>query len=669
MSERLEIRTLGGLNIRRDGRPLTGLASRKVEALLAYLACAGRPRPRELLAELLWEERTQERAMGNLRVALSSLRKRVGPYVAISREEVGINPEADVWLDIQVLERALSVARGSAGSLSESLVARMAEALNLHQGDFLAGFFLRGSSGFENWALLERERIRAAYEQGLQLLLDGLLAGQRWGEAVTWGERWIAGGQTPEPAYRAVMRANAGLGDLAGMTAAYQRCVSALDEELAIGPSDQTTDLYEYLSGGGQPWIGDRSPAAVHEAPGAGATVAALLARSQRGGSQVLDVTSLAVIYAGADDLVLGPDEADLLVRSVLHHGVDVEPWLARVGTPQVAVQALNASLARHPIVRVREQIVDALASLPGAQAAEALARVATTDDAPGVRSEAALGAASKGRVADVVRGLLEDIQAGGEAVALPALVAVADEYGLPEGLGPFPRGPLALGLARRRWQIYRHAVVRQVLRAGVGGALAMAFTAVAAFLPALFLSPETIASTTEVVSIGVWVFSNALLGLFLGALQGGATGLIVGMGDALWPRTVRGKQRFALAALAGLVQSMFQVFLSLSGSLEAAAPVAVYVPVFVAYGLWFGAALSLTVPSLREQPPARRRQVIRAGLAALLICLITIPTVYIVHGSGSAIVLYLMNAIFLPLGVALALGGPTGVGRRAAAV
>jgi DNA-binding SARP family transcriptional activator len=162
MSERLEIRTLGGLAIQRDGQPVTGLASRKVEALLAYLACAGRPRPRELVAEMLWEERTQERAMGNLRVALSSLRKRVGPYVTIAREEVGINPEADVWLDVQVLEQALSAARASDGPLSDPLIARMEDALTLDQGDFLAGFYVRGSSGFENWALPEREYGRSA---------------------------------------------------------------------------------------------------------------------------------------------------------------------------------------------------------------------------------------------------------------------------------------------------------------------------------------------------------------------------------------------------------------------------------------------------------------------------------------------------------------------------
>ena len=53
----LEISTLGGLSIRLAGEPVTALKTRKVEALLVYLACTGRTHPREALAELFWEER------------------------------------------------------------------------------------------------------------------------------------------------------------------------------------------------------------------------------------------------------------------------------------------------------------------------------------------------------------------------------------------------------------------------------------------------------------------------------------------------------------------------------------------------------------------------------------------------------------------------------------
>jgi DNA-binding SARP family transcriptional activator len=103
----LEIRTLGGLSIKREGEPVTGFASRKVEALLVYLACTVREHPREVLAELLWEERTQERAMSNLRVALTSLRQEVGAYITITRDSVAMNPESEIWLDVAEMERNL----------------------------------------------------------------------------------------------------------------------------------------------------------------------------------------------------------------------------------------------------------------------------------------------------------------------------------------------------------------------------------------------------------------------------------------------------------------------------------------------------------------------------------------------------------------------------------
>jgi DNA-binding SARP family transcriptional activator len=82
----LTISTLGGLAIRRDGESVTNLASRKVEALLVFVASAERPQSREVLAEMLWEERTQRQSLANLRVALSSLRKQLTPYV-LSNEE------------------------------------------------------------------------------------------------------------------------------------------------------------------------------------------------------------------------------------------------------------------------------------------------------------------------------------------------------------------------------------------------------------------------------------------------------------------------------------------------------------------------------------------------------------------------------------------------------
>jgi hypothetical protein len=120
----LEIRTLGGLSIKREGEPVTGFASRKVEALLVYLACTGRTHSREVLAELLWEERTPERAMANLRVALTCLRRKVGAYITITRDSVAMNPESDTWLDVAEMGRSLVPVRDTDSAVQESGRAR-----------------------------------------------------------------------------------------------------------------------------------------------------------------------------------------------------------------------------------------------------------------------------------------------------------------------------------------------------------------------------------------------------------------------------------------------------------------------------------------------------------------------------------------------------------------
>ena len=72
--KRLEIRLLGGFEVRRDGEVVSGFESQKARALLAYLALqAGERVPRERLASLLWSERPDDSARRNLR-SISSAR-------------------------------------------------------------------------------------------------------------------------------------------------------------------------------------------------------------------------------------------------------------------------------------------------------------------------------------------------------------------------------------------------------------------------------------------------------------------------------------------------------------------------------------------------------------------------------------------------------------------
>ena len=69
---------LGPPRVERDGSPVA-FDTRKAMALLAVLALVERPRPRDVLAELLWPEHDAEHARGALRRTLSTLRSAIGP--------------------------------------------------------------------------------------------------------------------------------------------------------------------------------------------------------------------------------------------------------------------------------------------------------------------------------------------------------------------------------------------------------------------------------------------------------------------------------------------------------------------------------------------------------------------------------------------------------------
>ncbi|MBT3189267.1 MAG: hypothetical protein HN335_09745, partial [Anaerolineae bacterium] len=107
----LTISLLGGLRITQNGVAVSGFASRKVEALLVYLVCNPRPHPRETLATLFWPEHNQTRALANLSVALTSLRKQLKSYLTAERHTVVFDTDVDFELDTVIFKKSITQAR------------------------------------------------------------------------------------------------------------------------------------------------------------------------------------------------------------------------------------------------------------------------------------------------------------------------------------------------------------------------------------------------------------------------------------------------------------------------------------------------------------------------------------------------------------------------------
>ncbi len=235
----LEIFTLGGLHLKLAGEAFEALSTRKTQALLVYLAHNRRPQPREFLAEMLWEERSQSRAMTNLRVALTDLRKHLGAYLVTSRETVALNPEAEIWSDALALEAGLAAAGETA--------AKLEDALALYQGEFLAGFSVQEARLFEEWASVERERLHQLALDGFSQVVDWHLAQGDYPAGIQGATRWLAIDPLNEAAHRAMMRLLAHDGQVGAAIRQYQECVRLLDDELGLVPAGETTGLYEAI--------------------------------------------------------------------------------------------------------------------------------------------------------------------------------------------------------------------------------------------------------------------------------------------------------------------------------------------------------------------------------------------------------------------------------------
>jgi WD40 repeat protein/DNA-binding SARP family transcriptional activator len=250
----LQVRLLGQFDVRADGKKIA-IPTRAGQSLFAYLILnAGTPHRRERLAGMFWPDTSDENARRNLRQELWRTRKAISAqspaeveYLAAEEISITFDSNADYWLDVAQFERT---------DANEDSASELMQQLSLYRGGLLPGFY-------DDWVVLERERLQALYEQRLQQLLEHLIAAQLWTAVLEWSEKWIALGQTPEPAFRALMLAYGARGDTAKLVSTYERCREALDKEVGVDPSDQTRELYEKLVRGERVPAVDLRPRAV----------------------------------------------------------------------------------------------------------------------------------------------------------------------------------------------------------------------------------------------------------------------------------------------------------------------------------------------------------------------------------------------------------------------
>lgn len=241
----LRVRTLGGLSIAAgDGRvlPIAGSCRPVLGYLLAHRR---RAVPKQELAEALWSDRDGEHARHCLATALWRLRKSFAGLPQLAGIDDGgdirLDGAARVWVDAVAMEARLGpLARRDPAALSAEQLKRLRQGVRLYRGDYLAGMD-------QEWAWLERQRLRDLYCDGLYQLVTAHAAAADWHAVLTWGRLLSREEPLREDVHRALMLACLHTGNRASAIAQYRQCRQAIAQDLGIEPMAETRALYQRL--------------------------------------------------------------------------------------------------------------------------------------------------------------------------------------------------------------------------------------------------------------------------------------------------------------------------------------------------------------------------------------------------------------------------------------
>ena len=250
----LAIRLLGGFQVKLNDAPIDGFRTQKARALLAYLAVeAGRVHTRAFLSGLLWPDQCDATARAYLRGALADLRavlgdrRRTTPHLLATAQTLQLNPAADHWIDVAALRTGL---KHDAAADPAQTIGSVTKAVELYQGRFLEGFFLKGNTAFEEWQLMTAESLQRQVVGALAWLAA---ENERVGDTPSaLGYAWRRAELDPlsDDADRDVIRLLTATGNPNAALAHYDRFSILLTDDLETTPAPETIWLADQIRAG-----------------------------------------------------------------------------------------------------------------------------------------------------------------------------------------------------------------------------------------------------------------------------------------------------------------------------------------------------------------------------------------------------------------------------------
>ena len=222
----MRLRLFNGFALQQDERsvrlPLNG---QRLVALVTLRSTVTRAQA----CGTLWPEVPDHRAAARLRTELWRLRGTGRDVIRgcmgqlFLDDDIGVDVVDWTTLALRIIDRPHSVANTCFASLRPC-------------GDLLPGWY-------DDWILLERERLRQLQLHVLEIAADQLLRAGRHAAALDLALGALHMEQTRESAHRLVIRVHLAEGNCGEAWRQFERCEHVLAEELGVRPSRQLREL------------------------------------------------------------------------------------------------------------------------------------------------------------------------------------------------------------------------------------------------------------------------------------------------------------------------------------------------------------------------------------------------------------------------------------------
>jgi DNA-binding SARP family transcriptional activator len=242
----LTIHLLGAFRAAINDKPIIDFPHGQARAIFKYLVYHHQQNiPREVLMDIFWPEADPESARNSLNVAFYNIRKALRtvmdfPVVLFVDGAYGLNPEVDVWVDVEEFDTYIRMAHKleTEGQINKAKV-KLEIAANLYQGDFLA------EDLYEEWAIYTRERLRAQYLDTLSRLCRIYYHQGQYTACAALCQLILKYDHCHEEAHCRLIRCYGRQNQYHLSIRQYQVCADALQNELGIEPGSETVKLYE----------------------------------------------------------------------------------------------------------------------------------------------------------------------------------------------------------------------------------------------------------------------------------------------------------------------------------------------------------------------------------------------------------------------------------------